>query len=254
MQRAHNTIVDHQFGPQAQAYVASATHASGPDLERLATIATAHPAAMVLDLGCGGGHASYALAPHVAKVVACDLSGQMLAAVAAEAARRNIANIATRQAAAEHLPFTDGAFDLLTCRLSAHHWQDLDAGLREARRVLKRGAPAVFIDVIAHGDPALDTHLQAVELLRDPSHVRDYRVEEWSAALTRAGFAMRRTATHALPMEFASWVERMRTPPAHVAAIRSLQSSASGAVRRALDIADDGSFTIQIATFELEAC
>ncbi|HKT84703.1 MAG TPA: class I SAM-dependent methyltransferase [Novosphingobium sp.] len=251
MQDAHNEIVDRQFGPRAQAYVASAAHSSGPDLERLEAIARERPGARVLDLGCGGGHASYRVAPHVGQVVACDLSADMITAVGAEAARRGLANVSTKQAAAEDLPFADGAFDMLVCRLSAHHWQDLDGGLGEARRVLKPGAVAVIIDVVSPAHPACDTHLQAVELLRDPSHVRDYRVEEWCTALARAGFYLERSATHELRMGFASWVERMRTPQHHVDAIRSLQVAASSQVRRAFAIAEDGSFTIRVATFEL---
>lgn len=253
MQLSHDAIVDRQFGPRAQAYVTSAAHSGGPDLDRLEAIARERPDARVLDLGCGGGHVSYRMAPHVSAVVACDLSADMLAAVASEAARRGIVNIETRQAAAERLPFDDGAFDMLACRLSAHHWHDLDAGLREARRVLRAGAPAIVIDVVSPAHPALDTHLQAVELLRDPSHVRDYRIDDWCAALGRAGFELKRAATHDLPMAFASWTERMRTPQTHVEAIRSLQTGASEQVRRGFDIREDGSFTIRIATFELEA-
>lgn len=253
MSRAHNDVVEKQFGPQAQAYVASATHASGPGLDRIEDIARNRRPAKALDLGCGGGHASYRLAPFAGEVIACDLSADMLAAVTAEAARRNITNLSTEKAAAEALPFAAGAFDMLVCRMSAHHWQDLDAGLREAHRVLRTGAPAVFIDVVSPAHPMLDTHLQAVELLRDPSHVRDYRIAEWLAALARAGFNLRRAGTHELPLEFMAWVERMQTPQPHVTAIRSLQLGASQPIREAFAIRDDGSFTLQIATFELEA-
>ncbi|MFT4055709.1 MAG: class I SAM-dependent methyltransferase [Novosphingobium sp.] len=253
MAPTHNAIVDEQFGEQAQAYVSSTVHSSGPDLERVTRLSQGWSGSTVLDLGCGGGHVSYAIAPHVAKVVACDLSRSMLDAVAAEALRRGIPTIDTRQAAAEALPFADGSFDAATCRMSAHHWQDLDAGLREAWRVLKRGSPAIFIDVVSPEDPILDTHLQAVELLRDRSHVRDYRVTEWAAALGRAGFAIDRAVTHSLPMEFASWAARMRTPETLCSAIRTLQKEASQAVRNAFAIQDDGSFTIRVATFELTA-
>lgn len=254
MRHEHNAIVDQQFGGQAEAYVSSAVHAQGPDLERLAGIAKASWAdADVLDLGCGGGHASYTIARHVRKVVASDLSARMLDAVAAEAMRRGIGNVETRQAAAEALPFVDSTFDAAVCRMSAHHWQDLDAGLRETRRVLKTGSTAIFIDVVSFDDPTLDTHLQAVELLRDRSHVRDYRVSEWTAALARAHFDLKHVSLHALPMDFASWVQRMKTPAPLVAAIRSLQAEASEAVHDAFAILEDGSFTIRVATFELTA-
>lgn len=249
---SHNEAVERQFGRQAQAYVASSAHFCGPDLERLGQIVSHHSPARVLDLGCGGGHVSYCVAPHVGQVVACDLSSEMLNAVSVEASRRSLSNVSVKQAAAEQLPFADGEFDMLICRLSAHHWSDLGAGLREARRILRPGGLAVMVDVVAPGDPASDTHLQAIELLRDPSHVRDYRVDEWSDALQKAGFQIRGLAMHDLPMEFCSWVERMRTPRSHVDAILSLQDMASVSVRSALSIAKDGSFTIRVATFELE--
>lgn len=251
--QTHDTVVDRQFGPRAAAYVASPTHAAGRDLDRIEAIARAHPHAVTLDLGCGGGHVGYRAAPHVAQVIACDLSPQMLAAVEAEADRRGIANLTTRQAAAEALPFADASFDLLLCRFTAHHWHDLDAGLREAHRILKPGGRAAFSDVVAPAHPAADTHLQAVELLRDTSHVRDYRIDEWQAALGRAGFAIDALATHELPMAFASWIARMQTPEPHVAAIRSLQRAASDEVRSGLQIADDGSFMVDVALFEARA-
>jgi SAM-dependent methyltransferase len=253
MSRHHDAIVAQQFSPRAQAYVTSSVHASGPDLDRLEAIARGHPDARALDLGCGGGHAAYRLAAHVRSVVACDLSAAMLAAVDAEATRRGIGNITTVEAAAERLPFVDGEFDMLVCRMSAHHWRDLGGGLREARRVLRTGAAAIVIDVVAPGDRAADTHLQAVELLRDPSHVRDYRLDQWSAALADARFDLRELRTHSLPMVFEDWTARMRTPPAHVEAIRSLQRAASSEVRETFAVQADGSFDIKVATFEAVA-
>jgi SAM-dependent methyltransferase len=253
MSTTHDTITGNQFGPRAQAYVASAVHASGPDLDRIEAIARDHPEGRALDLGCGGGHVSYRIAPYASEVVASDLSSEMLGAVAAEAGRRGIGNIATVQAAAEGLPFDNDSFDLLACRMSAHHWRHFEAGLREARRVLRRGAPALFVDVIAPAEPLFDTHLQAIELLRDPSHVRDYRTDEWCAALARSGFALQSFTVHRLRMEFATWIARMRTDAAHAAAIHSLQRGASAEVMDALAIEDDGSFMLDIATFELVA-
>jgi SAM-dependent methyltransferase len=253
MSTTHHDATDRQFGPQAQSYVTSAVHASGPDLDRIEAIARERPAGRALDLGCGGGHVSYRIAPHVGEVVACDLSADMLAAVAAEATRRGIGNITARQAAAEQLPFEDETFDLSVCRMSAHHWRDLEAGLREARRVNRRGGQAVLVDPVALADPLFDTHLQAIELLRDPSHVRNYRISEWCAALGRSGYTIDGIATHRLRMDFATWIARMRTTPARVAAIRSLQEGASAEVKSALAIEEDGSFMLDIATFELRA-
>ena len=242
----HQNLVGKQFGSQAAAYVASAVHAGGADLGRLAALAERLQPKRALDLGCGGGHAGYAVAPHAGEVIAYDLSAEMLAAVASQATSRGLANIRPLRGSVERLPFPDGAFDLLVSRLSAHHWLYFDAALTEARRVLSDGGTAVFIDAMAPAPALLDSFLQTVEMLRDPSHVRDYAVAEWTAALGRAGFVAAPAETWKIHLEFPSWIERMNTPTLHAQAIRSLQGLASEEVRRHFAIETDGSFDLDM--------
>ena len=212
MSETQHAFVAAQYGPRANDYVTSLVHSSGEDLDQLEALLRGHAGARVLDLGCGGGHVSYRASPHVAAVVACDLTPGMLAAVERTAASRGLSNITVQQAAAESLPFADGSFDFVLCRFSAHHWHRMEAGLREARRVLAPAGCAVFIDTVAPADPVLDTHLQAIELLRDGSHVRNYAVAEWIAALARAGLAVTSLCCRGLVMDFPVWVARTNTP------------------------------------------
>ena len=121
---------------------------------------------------------------------------------------------------------------------------------REARRVLAPGGAAMFVDVVSHANPAMDMHLQAIELLRDPSHVRNYRPDEWAAALGGAGFALVTMRARRLRMDFAAWIARMRTSPTHVAAIRSLQKLASANIADHFQIEPDGSFTLDTMVIE----
>ena len=250
MTRHHDTLVQNQFGPTATDYVHSAVHSAGADLHRIAEIAAALAPRRALDLGCGGGHVAYAVAPHADEVVASDLSPDMTAAVAAEAARRGLGNIQTVTTRAEALEFPDASFDFLACRFTVHHWRDVAAGLREARRVLRPGAPAVFADVLAPAMAAADTHLQAVELLRDPSHGRDYREDEWRSLLGQADFAVGAITRGRLRMDFADWTARMRTSPDRAAAIRTLQALAGSEVASHFGIEADGSFTIDTILIE----
>jgi SAM-dependent methyltransferase len=174
----------------------------------------------------------------------------MLAQVKRAASERGLHNIVAQQGAAEQLPFANGAFDIVLSRFSAHHWRDMEAGLREARRVLKKAGRAVFADVAAPAHPLLDTHLQTLELLRDPSHVRNYNVGEWIAALGRAGFSATGLTARKLRMEFPVWVERTKTPEPYRTALRMLQAKASQAVRDHFAIDDDGSFDLDALTIE----
>ena len=252
MPSQHEFAAGH-YAPRAADYVASEVHSSGADLDRIEALLRGQAAARVLDLGCGGGHVSYRAAPHVGQVIACDVTEAMLAVVAATAAERGLANIAVQRAAAENLPFADASFDAVLCRFTAHHWQNMEAGLRQARRVSKAGGLGVFIDTIAPADPVLDTHLQAIELLRDASHVRNYSLAEWIAALARSGFAVEEIAQRRMRMEFASWTARTRTPAGHAKAIRSLQTGAPAVVREHFAVAADGSFDLEAVTLVVRA-
>ncbi|SUX59758.1 methyltransferase [Citrobacter amalonaticus] len=136
---SHHDNVEKQFGSQANAYLTSAVHATGRDLQRLAERLSAFPHASVLDMGCGAGHASFIAAQNVKQVVAYDLSSQMLDVVAQAAKEKGLANITTRQGYAESLPFEDAVFDVVISRYSAHHWHDVGRALREVNRVLKPG-------------------------------------------------------------------------------------------------------------------
>ena len=253
MSKSHERLVEDQFGPRAAAYVSSAVHSQGEDLDALEAIVVAARPARAIDLGAGGGHVAYRMSPHAGVVAAVDLSPEMTAAIAATASSRGLANIETIAAPAEALPCGDGGFDFLGCRFSAHHWRDFDGGLREARRVLKAGSTAVFIDACSPGAAALDTHLQSVELLRDMSHVRDYTVAEWSAAVVRAGFLVRTIHSWRIRMDFDQWIARMRTPEENVRAIRVLQSAAADGVRSHFVIEPDGSFMLDTMMIEAVA-
>ena len=254
MTRSHDAIVEAQFGSRAAAYVSSSVHSTGEDLDALTGICAQVRPERALDIGTGGGHVAYRLAQHAQSVVAVDLSPAMLDVVAQTARERGLSNIETTSAPAERLPFGDASFDLAVCRYSAHHWRDWDAGLREARRVLKPGSPAIFVDVVSPAVPAFDTHLQAVELLRDPSHVRNYSESEWAASLARAGFRVRRAEKRRIRMDYASWVGRMRTSEAHQTAIRSLQQLAPAQTATYFAIEVDGSFSIDALQIEASAC
>lgn len=253
MTQSRDELNASQFGPGAQAYVESAVHAGGVDLEALARLAGDMRPAHALDLGTGGGHVAYALARHAERVTAVDPSSEMLQAVSAHARENGLANIETVRGAAEDLPFGAEKFDFLASRFSAHHWRDLAAGLRQARRVLRAVSPAVFIDIVSLGRPAFDTHLQAIELLRDPSHVRDYALAEWMTALSQAGFAVKTCRTWRLRMAFDVWTRRMRTPEPLVRAIRDLQQTTEAETRAWFVLEEDGSFMLDAAWIETTA-
>ena len=247
-----HALAAHQFGSTAAAYLTSAVHAQGHDLQRLGAMVQKEHRCRALDVGCGAGHASFALAAAGAQVTAFDLSPAMLATVAQEAATRGLRDLQTCQGPADKLPFADASFDLVVTRFSAHHWPDVPAALREMRRVIKPQGTLVIIDVVALESPLCDTLLQTVEILRDASHLRDYRASEWSAMLQQAGFAAPVVDGWSLTMEFASWVARMRTPELRVQAIRDVWAQAPQEAREAMRVQPDGSFDLSVAWLQTQ--
>ncbi|MET0292049.1 MAG: class I SAM-dependent methyltransferase [Steroidobacteraceae bacterium] len=249
--RSHAETVQGQFDPQARAYLTSPVHARGADLEEAGLLIATLPAdSIAIDVGTGAGHLAFLLARKLAAVVAADPSPSMLEVVREAAVAQSLMpRLTTSQSSVEALPFPEGCFDLVATRYSAHHWLDLPRALREMRRAVKDGGHALVIDLLGDDAPLVDTHLQAMELLRDPGHVRNRSQAEWQRLLAEAGFAVEQARTFPLRLEFASWVERMRVPPETVDAIRRLQRGAPTAVARALEFESDGSFRVRTGLF-----
>ncbi len=233
-----------QFGHVAREYLHSPVHAQGADLDRLRSLAQECRPVVVLDLGCGAGHASFAVAPYAKAVTAYDPLESMLEQVKAEAKKRGHGNIDTRMGPAEQLPYVDGEFDWVISRYSAHHWADVPRALCEVSRVLKPGGLMVLIDSAAPETPALDTLINAVEILRDRSHVRNYRLSEWTAMLTATGLQVARHDRWQVRLDFTSWVARMRTPEVRVKAIMDLVEGAPTEAREHFQFEEDHSFQL----------
>lgn len=249
----HTSKVASQFGAVAEAYLSSTVHRQGADLEAIARRLADEPAARVLDLGCGAGHVSFAAAAHAASVIAYDLSAEMVQIVESEAKRRELLNVFPQRGRVEQLPFAPASFDWVCTRYSAHHWTEIQMAIREAHRVLKPGGGLIVVDVCAPTNPLLDTHLQAIELLRDPSHVRDYTITEWRSMLANAGFEVRKQDSWKLPLDFKAWVGRIKTPAIYVDAIRALLQDAPLEVRDYFAVAEDGSFAPDAVLIEAVA-
>jgi ubiquinone/menaquinone biosynthesis C-methylase UbiE len=240
----HDTTVARSFGPAANAYLTSSVHAQGEDLKALAAMVSKTPSARVLDLGSGAGHATFAAASSAAEVVAYDLTEEMLAVVKAEATRRGLTNVSTQAGSAEKLPFPNASFDWVVSRYSAHHWRNLSLALAEVKRVLKPGGSICFIDVAGGPEPLFDTWLQSIELMRDPSHVRDLTEQEWLTHFQAAGVHVKIERRWRLPIEFTAWITRINTPKDLVAAIQSMWQAAPAEVREAYSLQPDFSFEL----------
>jgi SAM-dependent methyltransferase len=165
-------------------YRESEAHREGADLDLL--VEWAGGARTALDVASGGGHVARRLREAGLEVVTVDPAPGMQADV---------------QASAEDLPFADRSFDVVACRVGVHHFADVAAGMREMARVA--AGRLLVVDNLYMGESA-----EAADLLRDPSHVRNYTEEEWQALFENAGLVVEETRRVDKSLHVGHWLER----------------------------------------------
>jgi ubiquinone/menaquinone biosynthesis C-methylase UbiE len=183
IQRAAQQQFDRQSSQYGKGHILSDVSDVKEALRRL----TLHKIGQALDVATGAGHTGLYLASVGWHVTLADISTAMLERAAA-AAREQGLRVETRQHAAEKFPYDDATFDLVTCRVAAHHFSDPPAFVRESARVLKPGGAFLLIDgSIEDGQPVAEEWAHQVEILRDPSHHRLLSQGTWTKLCQDAG-------------------------------------------------------------------
>ncbi|USG63626.1 class I SAM-dependent methyltransferase [Brevibacillus ruminantium] len=204
--------VQEQFGKHAKAYVTSVTHAKGEDLPLLVEWLKPQADWRVLDVATGGGHVAKTLAPHCRQVVATDLTVLMLEAAREAHLEEKLENILHVQADAEKLPFLSETFDVVCCRIAAHHFPNPAAFIREISRVLRPNGQFVLIDNVVPDESgefaSIGDFINQFEALRDPSHVRCLSPGEWKVLMEREALEVQQERLRKKRFQFLPWVKR----------------------------------------------
>lgn len=226
-------LVQQQFGPNAANYAVSAVHAEGASLARMVALTRPRQDWHCLDVATGAGHTAAAFAPHVASMIASDMTEEMLAQARQLAAKRGLANMTTARAEAEALPYHDASFDLVTCRIAPHHFADVTMFLTETRRVLRPGGMFALVDNVApdaestpgHSAEALsaaDVVYNLFEKIRDPSHGRSLTPAAWRGLVASAGLRLKHCELMTKQMSFDVWLKNMSVGPELAARLRTM--------------------------------
>jgi SAM-dependent methyltransferase len=186
------------WSERAQAYRESEAHREGRDLDLI--VEWSAGASTALDVATGGGHVARRLREVGLKVVTTDAAPGMEPDVICRS---------------EELPFADSSFDVVACRVAAHHFDDVALAVRELVRV---SAGLVLISDNVHGGEALEQ----AEKLRDPSHVRNYTEQEWRGFLAEAGARIEVVETLQHPVELQGWLDRAGCAGADAERVREL--------------------------------
>jgi ubiquinone/menaquinone biosynthesis C-methylase UbiE len=208
----HLKRVADEFARQAQTFERWAEKTDDQVASRFHAALGAAADGHLLDVACGPGVVTAALAPAAASVVAFDATEEMLEKARSRCAKAGLANVEFKCGDAENLPFADGQFDGVVTRLAVHHFADPQRALDEMFRVLRRGGTAVVVDIVSSQDPAESNLQNAIERLRDPSHVRMLAASELDACMTHAGLEDIEAATWDKDREFEEWMGIVNDP------------------------------------------
>lgn len=233
MSDAHKARVQAQFGGSAEAYVRSPGHSGGADLDALVAWGRRRGARAVLDIATGAGHTAAAFGAFTPTVIATDLTEPMLRAARGVAASRNLSGIRFVAADVDALPFRDGAFGVVTCRIAAHHFPALLPPLRQVARVLAAGGSFLVQDILGHEDEECAAFILEVERRRDPSHVRAFSHREWVAFLRAAGLTVIDETVLSKARPWEEWTARTRMTPATKAELEDFVRAAPARCREA---------------------
>jgi ubiquinone/menaquinone biosynthesis C-methylase UbiE len=241
MELKSKSLVQERFGAFAATYATSRPHARGNSLLRLVELVAPQETWIALDIATGAGHVALALAPRLAHVVASDLTPQMLGVARGLARERGILNMSVADMRAEALPFADATFDLVTCRIAPHHFDDVSQFVAESVRVLRRGGVFGLVENISPDASIMDgdagalsaaaDEYNAFEKLRDPSHVRCLTLTEWRDLVARAGLKERHVEILDKPMVFGPWADQQNVGEGTKRELMSMLRSGSAALR-----------------------
>lgn len=208
MTETHDDEIRKQFSRQAVYFNEEGrTLSSAEYLQWVVGCLKLKPDFVVLDVAAGTGHLGRAIAPRVQRVIAVDMTPEMLRQGIGEAARAGINNIVFEQGRAEKLPYPNDSFDMVVTRLSLHHFTDPHPAIREMMRVCRPGKQMGIMDMVSPDDTTLAARYNRLERLRDPSHTRCLTIAELQMALKDAGLTKIEMASRNIEVNLNSWMD-----------------------------------------------
>ncbi len=170
-QPTHADRIRAQFDKQAAAYAKLDFASEMVSLQRTAGFTRVGSSDRVLDVACGPGFLTMALAMTGAMAVGLDFTPAFLALGQRETRERGIGRCSRARGLVECMPFPDASFDASICRAAFHHFPEPAAVLHEMKRVTKPGGKVFVLDMLASEDPEKAANQNAMEKLCDPTHV-----------------------------------------------------------------------------------
>ena len=174
----------------------------------------------VLEVAAGTCACGRALAVYANHVTCLDMTPAMLAVGKKKAEKAGLDHLTFVLGDAAELPFLDNSFSIVLSRLAFHHFPEVERPFAEMTRVLGPEGKLVLIDMEA-ADESLREMEDAIETMRDPSHIRNLSQKEMLALYEKQGLNIECCETVRMPMKLKNWMAHTETPPDVRDAIRA---------------------------------
>jgi len=220
----HETRIREEFSRQADTMALATFFTDEQILARIRDAMGMTRPARVLDLACGPGIVSAALAPHAGEVIAFDITPEMLRRVQRRCTTAGLTNVRCVLGRGEALPFPSGHFDVVVTRSAIHHFPHPAATMAEMARVTRTAGRIVIVDVVSSEEPEASALHNALEVLRDPSHVRMLPQTELLALLGDAKLAVQSVVKWTHQREFDEWLQ-IANAPERIAPLRAVMTA-----------------------------
>ncbi len=228
----HQTLVRDEFTRQAETLDQGAVFNDARVLARIREAAALTRQLRALDVACGPGIVVEALAQDAGEVIGCDITPEMLARAKWRFAAAGLSNARCMLGKAEELPFDNESFDAVVNRSALHHFRRPAVALREMARVLRPSGRVIIVDVMSAEDPEESSLHNALEILRDPSHIRMLAKSELLAHLREAGLEAKSIVEWTNHREFDEWM-KVANAPERIAPLRTIMAALAKAGVRA---------------------
>jgi SAM-dependent methyltransferase len=197
-----------EFTHQSRSFGSSPAMTSAETLGALIDLVPEEGTAAWIDVACGPGVISRAMAPRVGSVLGVDLTPAMVEEARRRTVEEGLEKVSFSLGDVTALDLADDSFDGAITRLSLHHIPAPARVVAEMARVVRPGGWVLVSDIVADSDRDANAWREEIERLRDPSHWACHTAESLRAMGEAAGLVLDEEKLIPVEIDFDEWLRR----------------------------------------------
>lgn len=211
-EKKHLAEITREFSNQAHSINNSKIFNNDDIVQRIVSKANVKITDKVLDLACGTGIITKVLAQKSDTVFAVDITEKMISITKEMCENEGYNHVKVIKGNAEKLNFDNSFFDLIITRLSIHHFRKPEIVIREMKRILNDNGKIIIADIYSSEIPEESELHNAIEQLRDPTHVKALSIKEFNELFETNGFTINSMDMLETTREYGEWLDITNSP------------------------------------------